>query len=105
MASYRRGQKVTLTQDYGADNTIRKEADGSVWVTGPLLKAGTVGVVREVVPAKTVGAHDMTRDSVVVEFPQEGSDMPRAIALSLGKAPARVGVEGISELHAEDLLK
>lgn len=69
MQSYEVGRRFTLKTDYGTDDHR--------------LPAGSVGTVREHVPAKTVGAHNEYEDSYVLEFPQSGSDAPRAVSFSL----------------------
>jgi len=72
-------QRWRLTRDYG---------------NPPLhLREGSIGVVREVVPADVPGAHNAEEDSAVLDFEQhelsyEGGQVavaasPRAVALAL----------------------
>ena len=58
--SFKPGQKWRLLRDHGNE---------------PLhLRAGSVGVVREVVPADVKGAHNDEEDAVVLTFPGHGID-------------------------------
>ena len=61
MGDLQKGQRFRLLRKIGNDTN----ADGS---PGYPLAAGSIGTVREIVPAEVEGAHNSEEDAVVLEF-------------------------------------